>query len=470
VSLTAVDVHGFGGGFTLGVVQAGFELVGKMSRVAGFGVYNTLANRHLLGDKWESIAAPPEQWEVVDADVVFGNPPCSGFSTLSRKDFRGTSSSINDYMWELIRYAGRVKPQVVVWESVQQTFKQGLELMRQLHDELEAISGLQYTLTHVLHNNLSHGGVSMRKRYFWVASRVPFGVDYGRVTRSGEFADLDYLPTLGDMLRDLEPLGLTMIRQPYRGTRVAQRLEVDPATGEVLHLPGEVRVTGASLWTEREAHDGTGFVDGHDTYHSKTLDRTKELLDLSEVPWEQGENMSTVLRRYYQKNGFLPKSWSYMTSKVDDKTGERVTLPKYERLVETDFAMGHSQPFRWFADRPANVITGGAVHNVVHPHLDRLITHREAARIQGFPDDWVIWPQRHAPDMGPGWGKGVPVQAGRWIARWVRAALEGEPGPLVGVPLSQYNRKLGDHYGPRDREFVVNTTFAFRKLTESVES
>ena len=49
----AVDVHGFGGGFTLGTVQAGFQLAGKYSREAGFGVYNTLANRSLLGTGWD---------------------------------------------------------------------------------------------------------------------------------------------------------------------------------------------------------------------------------------------------------------------------------------------------------------------------------------------------------------------------------------------------------------------------------
>lgn len=460
MSIAAVDVHGFGGGFTLGAVQAGFELTGKYSREVGFGVFNTLANRHLLGDKWESIAMEPSLWPTQKADLVFGNPPCSGFSTLSPKSFRGTDSKINDYMWELIRYAGRVAPPMVIWESVQQTFRQGLSLMRQLHDALEEISGHKYTLYHVLHNNLSHGGVSMRRRYFWVASRIPFGVESNRVTRDGKFAELDHIPTFGDMLGDLSPLALTMVPQPYRN--IQPRYEWDDSSGWNDRF---YEVVGASKWTQREAHDGTGMVDGHDVYHSKTLDRTQELLSFGDVEWNPGENMSTVLRRQYQKYGHLSRSWQYMTTKIDDETGEKIRLTKEERLVETDFAMGHNQPSRWHADRPANVITGGAVHLVVHPWLDRLITHREAARIQGFPDEWHIYPVRKAPDVGPGWGKGVPVQAGRWIARWARSAMEGEPGGITGVPLVQHDRKLAAKFGEREREFVIDTTYDFRKLT-----
>lgn len=469
----AVTVHGFGGGFTLGAVQAGFELAHTFTRDVGFGVYSTLANRDLLGHGWESVASHPSLWERVDADFVLGNPPCSGFSTLSNAAFRGNDSAINDYMWELIGYAGRVAPPIVAWESVQTTFRQGLELMRQLHDKLEEVSGKQYTLYHVLHNNLSHGGISMRKRYFWVASQVPFGVDLGRVTREGEFADLDRVPVMADLLRDLAPLGLTMLPQPYRSTKT-EFLGLDD-DGEPMF--GKTRVLNSSTWAEREAHDGTGRVDGHDMYHGKSINRTQELLETEGATWAPGENQADVMRRFYHDFGHLPRSWNYMTKKIDEKTGEIVLLTKGERLLETNFHMGHSQPVRWHADRPANVITGGAMHGVVHPWNDRLITHREAARIQGFPDDWKIWPVRHAPDVGPAWGKGVPVQAGRWISRWVRAALDGEPGPMTGVPLGDVKKlkPIFKKFGGREREFVIDTTFAFRsqlktQLQEEVDT
>jgi len=75
--MQAVDVHGFAGGFTLGMVEAGFELVGKRENKQGFGIKNCEVNRHLLGDNWKSEAVDPAEWTVVPAQVVFGNPPCS---------------------------------------------------------------------------------------------------------------------------------------------------------------------------------------------------------------------------------------------------------------------------------------------------------------------------------------------------------------------------------------------------------
>ena len=74
----ATDVMSFAGGFTLGMVQAGFELNAKRELPGGFGVPSCEANRHLLGDNWKAQVGPAESWEVMSGtEVVFGNPPCS---------------------------------------------------------------------------------------------------------------------------------------------------------------------------------------------------------------------------------------------------------------------------------------------------------------------------------------------------------------------------------------------------------
>jgi hypothetical protein len=76
---TAIDALGFAGGMTLGIVQSGFKLVGKRELPGGFGVPNCLANRHLLGTDWDVEVGPAEEWTPVrDAELLFGNPPCSG--------------------------------------------------------------------------------------------------------------------------------------------------------------------------------------------------------------------------------------------------------------------------------------------------------------------------------------------------------------------------------------------------------
>lgn len=396
-----VDCQGFAGGFTLGMVRAGWELVGKREMGGGFGVANCEVNRHLLGDGWETQIGDWDTWEPLQVEAVVGNPPCSGFSLMSHRDFRGVDSKINACMWAFQDYVARVMPQVAAFESVQQAYSGGLPLMRALREKLEQQTGEKWTLHHVLHNALSVGGAAMRKRYFWVVSRVPFGVEEPSVRR---------IPTFRDAIGDLEGLAQTWEKQPYRRP--------------------------PSWWAE-PARTENGLVDCHvGLKTSLHVRRTIDLLD--QVTWPQGQTVSDVARRYYESTGGLPETWD----------------SKLPRLIEKDWQMGFIQPMRWKDQEPTRVITGSAMMTVVHPTEHRYLTHREIARIQGFPDDWTIRtaPARHT--LAPTWGKGIPVQCGEWLGHWLRAAVEGEPGSYVG-----------DEGEDRD-ERVINVTYAYRSALE----
>lgn len=73
-------------------------------------------------------------------------------------------------------------PQIVAFESVQQAFTIGRPLMEQYlgylneHTTMLGQSHGLYRLTNVLMSGASSGSASERRRYFWVAHRVPFGV------------------------------------------------------------------------------------------------------------------------------------------------------------------------------------------------------------------------------------------------------------------------------------------------------
>ena len=381
----AVDCQGFAGGFTLGMVQAGFKLVGKREMQGGFGVGNCEANRHLLGDAWRSEAVAPEQWSTVDADVVFGNPPCSGFSVMSAKSFRGADSKINHCMWAFVAYAARVRPQVAVFESVQNAYTSaaGHDLMRALRRDLEDRTGEGWYLYHVRHNAIAVGGAAVRRRYFWLASRVRFGVERPRFTS---------YPTLNDVIGDLSNLGLTWQAQPYR------------------HPP--------SAWSKSRRSD-SGSVDGHVGLDNPLTRRIRDLLD--GIDWSPGMHIAAAAKKHYDTHGKLPASWAATE----------------EKIVKNDFFMGFTTPVRWHGDRYGRVITGGGLHNVVHPHLPRTITHRETARILGFPDDWRILPLRGQSGLNMTWGKGITVDCGRWVGSWIRSSLDGQPGSYEGKQIGE---------------------------------
>ena len=390
-NMRLVSCNGLGGSGELGVVQSGFTLVHRTGDLK-LGAKGVETNRRTIGWEWDSYFSPdPGDWKVPrDVDFVYGNPPCSGWSTWSTGKFRGAQSKANDHIWKFIAYAGRVAPPVVAFECVQQIFTQGRDFLRDVRAKLEAEAGTQYNLHHVLHNNATVGGAALRKRYFFVASRVPFGIDPPVP---------DCVPTLFESIGDLEGLANTFTAQPYK--------------------------RDDSWWSSRR-RDPRGIVDGHKTLDTPGIRRTLELVH--SVEWRQGEGGTHPLRRYVAEHGRIPESWRYREDKIKEK----------------DYDLGFRQPVRWRYDRPALTATGAILDLVIHPTEDRTLTHREAARIQGWPDTWHLEPTKGVATMKVTHGKGVPVDAGRWLGTWVRRSLEGRPGSMNGAP---------DLLG--DREFVM---------------
>lgn len=381
----ALDVMGFAGGFTLGMVRAGFTLAGKQELPGGFGVANCEANRHLLGERWTAEVGDWESWSAPSADVVFGNPPCSGFSVMSASHFRGADSPVNHCMWTFVRQAARVRPVVAAFESVQmaRTRPDGLDLMRRLRVLLEDLTDARWSLTHVRHNAYELGGAAVRRRYFWVASRVPFGI---------EPPHRPVKPTLNEVIDDLGGLAQTWEPQPYRA----------PVS-----------------WWSKERRSDAGVVDGHISLDTPLTRRVADLI--AEVGWEPGESIAQVARRCYERTGRLPASFAATEKK----------------LIASNFSMGFTTPVRWRGENPARVITGGSLCTVIHPTADRMITHREAARVMGFPDDWRLRPLRGRSGLFATHGKGITVDCGEWLGGWIRAALDGQPGGCRGREIGE---------------------------------
>ena len=235
--MRVVDCMCFAGGLTWSFTDTGFELVAKRENYGGFGVPIVEANRHLLGNKWETEVCAPGNWTPVQADVVIGNPPCSGFSCLNSSSTRGIDSPVNQCMVDFVGYAARCLPTIVVMESVQQAYSGGRELMVRLRDKIEELTGFKYGITHALHSVAALGGSQLRRRYFLVLSRVPFGVDEREVTycKSG----LSFITDLMDheLAWDTFPDG-HMIAGTSRAKRINKLLQVEPwAQGEQIGYP-----------------------------------------------------------------------------------------------------------------------------------------------------------------------------------------------------------------------------------------
>jgi site-specific DNA-cytosine methylase len=400
---TFLACQSFAGGFDLGMVQAGFEFVHKVEQAGGFGMPNCLANRHLLGQNWTAQAGDYREWHAPHVDVIAANPPCSGFSPMTDNRHRGMDSKINNCMWVLIEYAARVRPTILIMESVRQAYTGGRPLMQALRAKLEELTGLRYDLHHVMQDALELGGAARRPRYFMVLSQIPFGVEYPTIRR---------YPKLRDVWSDLRDHAITWESQPYRR----------PAT----------------FWTERPRAGQTTF-DGHVNRGGVPIERALELLELADTNggWPVGWSIGRVAEHIYDTTGKLPRSWNHMLPKLLTKT------PR--------FHMGFASITRWNPDKFGRVIMGSALDMVMHPWEPRMITHREAARVMGFPDNWLIKPLKSQANLRATWGKGISTQCGKWIGEWSRASLDGYPGSNRGVEIG-------------DREWLVekNKTHAYQ--------
>jgi site-specific DNA-cytosine methylase len=407
----AVDVECFAGGFTLGAAQAGFEVVAKRELPGGFGVPSVEVNRALINPALDIQVSSGPDWMVPDdIDLVFGNPPCSAFSGVSDKNFAGADNSINQCMFELIDFAARCNggegPPVIIYESVQNAFTRGRDLLRELFDRLRAATGSPYQLHHVLHNAYALGGCAERRRYFFVASRIPIGYASPGLAPSE-------LPTLWSAIADLYDIpGLELGPQPY----------------------GDKWGAAPSAWA-KPLQSQTGQVDGHISMPPQYQRQSQALLDLGPEVWREGESLTKALGRYVETHGRFPT----METEADEK------FAAHYGPEGRNFNFGGAwQPERWRHDNPARVITGGSSARSIHPFAPRPFTLREQYRIQGFPDDWRLEPAVGMASLGAAmlWpGKGIPVSSGRWVASMAMNALQGSPvddGKLEQVGENEY--------------------------------
>ncbi len=378
MTLNAIDIMGFAGSMAAGVDQAGFDVIAKRepAKFGGFGVDSMLYNMPWV----EAQVAPPDQWDLPSerVDLVYGCPPCSGFSQLSSVNtkvyehtgttYRGADAEINICMQWFVDYAARVKPRVVVMESVGPAFKLGRDWMESLWSRLRDASGLDYSLTHVNMNAALVGGDVIRPRYFFVAHLQPFGVG----------------------LNFVEPRSMA----------------------EVLADLGDDEVDGDADW-------------GHQTRRTRSTQRITETIDWLHgqgQDWKQGTRLPDNLTEEQLLSP--PGMW------IKAQIRETKRFPRgdvYSHWYSTD----PFSPVRWRGDRPFGVVVAASLDRAVHPTAPRPLTFREAARLMSIPDTWSmrVLVERNKPDE---LGKAVPSASAKWIAHWARMSIEGTPGEYAG--------------------------------------
>jgi site-specific DNA-cytosine methylase len=159
--MRALGIHTFAGGFSYGVQQ--IMDVKTHLEVHGFGLETAKKMCNV-----EIHNSPAEDWPDVAAEFAFGNPRCTGFSTITSgysAVIHGPFSNATRDIIEFCNYCTDKFP-IFTFESVQQAYSTGRPLLNKL---VEQVSAAGYRVAHLFVNSGSFGNAQHRKRYFFVA-------------------------------------------------------------------------------------------------------------------------------------------------------------------------------------------------------------------------------------------------------------------------------------------------------------
>lgn len=298
-----------------------------------------------------------EDWlnaeDVPDADVVIGGPPCQGFSALGKQ----RKLDERNQLW--LRYAETIrksKPKYFVLENVPQ-FLTSVQLSRFKRQCRPSQPLGAYTFQAAILNAADYGAAQIRKRVILIGHHrdLPFpGFPTTTHARTADEYHEEWL-TLEDVLGDLRR-AVTDLDLPGRKVEVGGAL-----------LPGAFKTSELHLTRHYEPVSIDRF---------RCIPADGNRFDIPEV--------------------LLSECWKRHTTGTADVMG-RLNFKKPSVTIRTEFFKPEKGRY-------------------LHPTEHRALTHHEAARIQGFPDDY------------------------KWVGS--KMAIARQIGNAVPIPLAQ---AIGGH-------------------------
>ena len=113
--ITAVSLFTGAGGMDIGFEKAGVEVVlaNEIDKMAAQTYMKNRPNANLIIDDIDNISAELDRHKGVD--IVFGGPPCQGFSVIGKMN---PDDSRSQLIWSFLKAVEIIQPKAFVMENV----------------------------------------------------------------------------------------------------------------------------------------------------------------------------------------------------------------------------------------------------------------------------------------------------------------------------------------------------------------
>lgn len=418
-SPTVVDLYSGVGGLSLGLEQAGFHVVAgvEIEEIAGrYAQFNFPSTKMLYGETSGDVKRfTPEMYEAVVGNpeglfLVVGGPPCQGFSVAGKKR---KDDPLNDLVLEFARVVDTFRPQAFLMENVPGLKTSDSPMLGRALKKMAA----NYDIVGPAELKAWEFGVpQMRRRVFilgiersiGIAPSLPTATHYRPTDQTSLM--LTPCPTCWDAISDIPPVD--EYPELISGDRVSYT--ADPSN----------------------------------SYQKEMRGMTRAASDFSSlVKWDK--LTCTNLRRTQHGNNLLERFETLGFGKTEKSSRIRRLDP---RDISTTIRAGTTKARgSWSAPRP------------LHPYQPRVLTTRECARVQSFPDWFLFHPVKwHGNRMV---GNAVPPLLARAIGLHIRS-LFGLPSP----PKTKRIVNRDDSLVAKDIENAKNSGYEGRKVSQLVVS
>lgn len=381
----AVDLFAGAGGMTLGFEQAGFDVwcavefdpIHASVHKYNFPFWTTICKSvtEITGKEIRSNSAIGDR----DIDIVFGGPPCQGFSLMGKRNLEDNRNSL---VLHFVRLVLDLRPKFFVMENVRGiTIGKQKKILQQVIEEFQAY-GYQVRENYQVLNAANYGVPQNRQRLFLIGCRQGFN-----------------LPNY--------PQAST--RPPLKKTSKVKVNQNLPPTPNVKEAIGDI--PEVNNYPELELRDWAIAPYGQPSMYVSQLRNITIAQDDYSYPRTYNRQLLTCSRRTRHTERTIARFAATVPGQSDRVSHfHRLDL---NGLCTTLRAGTASNRGAYTSPRP------------IHPITPRCITVREAARLHSYPD-WFMF---HATK----WhgfrqiGNSVPPLLAKAVAKQIIEALEITP-------------------------------------------